>query len=483
VKEKIEAKIAAGEIPTFFESSPPTVKQYGESWSEGRKGLVADDKNEAARLVKHVYPRIGHMLVRDVKPRHVIALVKDLRMSGKLAPRTVHHTYGILHVLFRGAVIDEIIAATPCVLTKTHLGKKEDKDPEWRAGAVYSREELELLISSEDVPWDRQILYGLEGVGGLRHGEAAGERWRNYDPDAKPLGRLVVARSYDHAGTKTSRSSEVPVHPVLAAMLAEWKLRGWEEMVGKGPTADDLIIPSRTGELRSRHHSRNKLLDDLKRLGLRHRRGHDLRRPFITLARVDGARKDLLEIITHSQRGNIIDIYTSMPWASLCEEVAKLKIERRIGKVLSMPKVVAGGGNNGGITGYDAEGGDNGSTASSGVTAMKGRGRGTAEAPSDGRLTSPRTSGAALGDQPREDTEETMVEAPGIEPSARGVANGRKRTQADGNGRGSGDLNGKMRPFATAIRPDATASVYQVYQAAIRSAGAVTSPWHVPGAR
>jgi hypothetical protein len=57
------------------------------------------------------------------------------------------------------------------------------------------------------------------------------------------------------------------------------------------------------------------------------------------------------------------------------------------------------------------------------------------------------------------------VEAPGIEPSARRVANGRKRTQTGGNGRGSGDLNGTMRPFATAIRPDAAAPVYQVYQA------------------
>ncbi len=49
-------------------------------------------------------------------------------------------------------------------------------------------------------------------------------------------------------------------------------------------------------------------------------------------------------------------------------------------------------------------------------------------------------------------------------PSARGVENGRKRTQADGNGRRFAGLSGKMRPFATAIRPDATASVYQVYQ-------------------
>ncbi len=56
------------------------------------------------------------------------------------------------------------------------------------------------------------------------------------------------------------------------------------------------------------------------------------------------------------------------------------------------------------------------------------------------------------------------MEAPGIEPFAARVENGRKRTQRDGNGRGSGGLNGKMHPFATAIRPDATASVYQVYQ-------------------
>ncbi len=53
------------------------------------------------------------------------------------------------------------------------------------------------------------------------------------------------------------------------------------------------------------------------------------------------------------------------------------------------------------------------------------------------------------------------VEAPGIEPPATGVENGRKRTKRDGNGRGSAGLIGKMRPFATAIRPDATALVYQ----------------------
>ena len=70
----------------------------------------------------------------------------------------------------------------------------------------------------------------------------------------------------------------------------------------------------------------------------RHRRSHDLRRTFITLARVDGARGDILEHVTHAQRGDIINVYTSLRWAALCEEVAKLKVERRQGHLHALNK-------------------------------------------------------------------------------------------------------------------------------------------------
>jgi hypothetical protein len=136
----------------------------------------------------------------------------------------------------------------------------------------------------------------------------------------------VIARSYDHATTKSKRPREVPVHPALAQLLDAWRGKGCTEILGRTPEPDDLLIPSRERAMRSRHHTRNKLLEDLERLGLRSRRGHDLRRTFITLARADGARADLLEMISHAPRGDIINIYTSMPWANLCAEVAKLNI-------------------------------------------------------------------------------------------------------------------------------------------------------------
>jgi hypothetical protein len=72
-----------------------------------------------------------------------------------------------------------------------------------------------------------------------------------------------------------------------------------------------------------------QLHDDLRTLGLRERRGHELRRTFVTLAQVDGARRDLLETMSHGPRGDIVSIYTSFPWPALCAEIAKLKIELR----------------------------------------------------------------------------------------------------------------------------------------------------------
>ncbi|HEX5746046.1 MAG TPA: hypothetical protein VFZ09_07370 [Archangium sp.] len=78
------------------------------------------------------------------------------------------------------------------------------------------------------------------------------------------------------------------------------------------------------------HHSYKRLVKDMEALGLRHRQGHDLRRTMISLARTDGARKDILELCTHTPRksGNTIDLYTTFPGEALCAEVAKLQVRR-----------------------------------------------------------------------------------------------------------------------------------------------------------
>jgi hypothetical protein len=88
-----------------------------------------------------------------------------------------------------------------------------------------------------------------------------------------------------------------------------------------------LLIPSWRGRHRSRCHSLSKFHDDPQRLALRRRRQHDLRRTFVSLARADGARADVLLGVTHGTKASsLMDLYTTLPWASFCAEVAKLTV-------------------------------------------------------------------------------------------------------------------------------------------------------------
>jgi len=211
--------------------------------------------------------------------------------------------------------------------------------------AKFEREEFEWLISDTRIPWDRRVAYALLGLGMLRHGEAAGLRWGNYHQpngtDIKPLGRLIIATSYDTGRTKTRVERWMPVHPVLAAMLAEWRLAGWTREFGRAPGAEDLIVPHTKptnrgprvefGGMRSDHDTYKRLRIDCDAVGLRHRRVHDLRRTGITLAREDGADKDVLCFCTHGGPEDIMDVYTSLGWSKLCAQIAVIQVKRREG--------------------------------------------------------------------------------------------------------------------------------------------------------
>jgi integrase len=254
-----------------------------------------------------------------------------------MAPRTVRHVYGVLHAMFREAVADELIPTNPCVVSPHELPRAVDKDPTWRSGAVFQRSELEQLLTDERLPADRRVLYALLGLAGLRFGEAAALRWRAYEATTEPLGRLLVATSWsssrmEEKSTKAEQPREVPVHPALRELLARWRAERWPQMFGRAPAPDDLLIPSRRGRHRSRHHSLVKFHEDLQQLALRRRRQHDLRRTFVSLARADGARADVLLGVTHgTNRDNLIDLYTTLPWASVCAEVAKLNVRMKPG--------------------------------------------------------------------------------------------------------------------------------------------------------
>ncbi len=355
---KIEATVSKGEP---VDLGPTTVASYATKWLKERKQRgIASAVDDESRFNCHIAPRFGASRLEDVRPHQVRDFVRAMKADGKLAARTIRNVYAVLHRLFADALVDEVIATNPCVLKRHDLPKLVDKDPSFRRNAVFTRNEVELIVSDKRVPFDRRALYAIMFLGGLRFGEAAALRWRDYEVDAEPLGRLNVAASYStrlkrEKTTKTERSRRVPVHPALAKLLAEWKLSGWHAQFGRHATADDLIVPSRIGSGKTtnatehlfgknRNASTGKAAfdGDLERLDLRGRRQHDARRTFISLCLDDGARRDRLEWVTHGRRGDIVGMYDEPQWAALCEEVAKLKIAMRDDNVIELPKAAFG---------------------------------------------------------------------------------------------------------------------------------------------
>lgn len=296
-----------------------TVHRFAERWIKERRARgVASVGDEETRLERHALPMLGDMRLDAVRPRHLRQLVLDLRAAAALAPRTIRYVFKALAGLFRSAVAQELIVATPCVLEPGILPPNVDADPEWRAGAVFTRDELAAIVSAETIVPDRRVWYALLGIAGLRHGEAATLEWRQIE-ELEPLACIHLPR------TKSGVARRVPVHPVLARLLEEWR-EIWPVLYGRDPEPDDLIVPTRGMQPRERRDCARARARDLAALGLRHRRGHDLRRTLITMARADGARDDLLRVVTHGAPRSILDQYTTYPWADLCRAISGIQL-------------------------------------------------------------------------------------------------------------------------------------------------------------
>jgi integrase len=327
-------------------SASPLMKDYVETtWIPLRADSgVKSATDEAQRLRDYVLPKIGAKRVTEVRRQDIVDLVAAYAKStsettGKNpAPRSVHHVYEDIRVLFNHLVeVEEIVPATPCTLKvrRGELPTKKDANPRWRAGAVYARDEVEALISDPRIEWPRRVTYALTFFPGTRIGEAVGWKWLDYDPSLKPLGRLLVATQYGGDDTKTETTREVPVHPVLAELLAKWKTEGFPLFFGRKPRQDDHIVPRLRGHSGSPAHQSRKrvwvnLQADLKMLGFRPRRVHDTRRTMISLTRADGGDKEILSWVTHGPSNeDMMDLYSTLPWETFCNEVAKLRIVMR----------------------------------------------------------------------------------------------------------------------------------------------------------
>jgi integrase len=292
-----------------------TVAAYAAKWLAGRTNAAA--KADRSTMRDHVLSVkwFAELPIADVRPKHVLKLIAELKAKTNpaMAPKSIANLMGVLRVMFRDAVIAEVISATPYVVPKGTLSRRGAKR------VPYTPAELELLVSDK-VGERQQILNALLFFLGVRVGEACGLRWGDWDEAPVPLGAMRIERQYEGRATKTGRGRTAPVHPRLAALLTAWRQR-WVVHYLRRPSAEDFIVPQRPGQHIDRAVAYKAWRRGCDAVGVTNKTVHSTRHTFITLTQRGGADRRLVERITHNPKDEIIDVYTTRDWSEFCAVV------------------------------------------------------------------------------------------------------------------------------------------------------------------
>src|SRR5204862_5005201 len=122
---------------------------------------------------------------------------------------------------------------------------------------------------------------------------------------------LTVVRSLPGLGTRDrllDREEGAVAHRAVVVLR-----NGAEALQGARRQPERELPVAFLGALGHANHMLRRFHEDLERVGLRARRQHDSRRTFISIARADGARPDILRWVTHGPTGDIVDDYTTLP--------------------------------------------------------------------------------------------------------------------------------------------------------------------------
>ena len=321
------------------------------------RGCAAQSYTTAAAEARRVAlylegSRLGAQPVRTVTPRDVAAWLdavraRRTRYGRPPAERTVRNAYDVLRRALARAVFDGLLSQDPCaVLPGEVLPAAEDARPERRRGYRLSRADAEQLLADPGIEEDRAVLYHLLLLTGARLGEAAGLRWCDLSPreplDAVVLAEQVDGRTGERRATKTRAVREVPLHPVLGAVLTAWHAR-WGTWYGREPRPADLVVPARghravpsVGSARRQSAVWRDLQRDLTGAGLPEHRVHDLRHTFASLCADAGMAESIASRWTHTAAGGSArDAYVAPSWQRQCAEMLRLEVRSPLGERLA----------------------------------------------------------------------------------------------------------------------------------------------------
>lgn len=310
---------------TYRDEAPSEFVKVG-SWIdrflEARVNRSAGTDRQQQR--DHVLTRAWFTRLRviDVTPLDIERVVKEIRADRKLGEKSIANLFSVLQGAFKRAVFEGIRSTNPCATLPpgtVKRGTSKKREP-------YARQEARRLMQAPHPELMRVFLL-MAFYTGMRLGELAGRRFRDWGRAGTPLGALRVDTQYNDQPLKTDDEELVhpryiPVHPELALALEQWWASGFELHLRRPPTDDDFILPTLAGEWHARNSLYTKFQAALERAKVPNRTVHATRHTFATVCRAGTGRHDVVERITHNAKGTQLDEYTHPEWEAMCEVIS-----------------------------------------------------------------------------------------------------------------------------------------------------------------
>ena len=325
LNERRKKEVKAGTFQPKASSSL-SVKRYLTDWLAARDNRAAPA--DRVMLEKHVLSRdwFASLRLDDLDNALTQRMVDEIKKGPpKLAPKYIANIFGAYRTAMRAAQREGAISRDVCMLKPGTISKKS------KERVPYSLEEARALVAA--AVGERLVWLALALYTGMRCGEVCGRRWRDYDPESKPLGGLAIITQYDDQPLKgdddsTERPRRAPVHPDLAAILTWWWNEGFELTYMRKPIRDDFIVERldqpRTNLTRTMTYKameRDRVAAKVAKV--RGRAQHATRHTFLTQARrASPQAKELAEKITHNAEGEMVDNYTHWEWEPLCAVIS-----------------------------------------------------------------------------------------------------------------------------------------------------------------
>jgi integrase len=249
-------------------------------------------------LKRWIAPKWGTYPLTKIKPIEVESWLRQI----PLARGSCAKIRNIMSVLFNHACRYELYSENPIHLVRQSAKRR-------RVPPILHIDEIKQLL--DNVAFLPRLLIFLDVTTGLRQSELFGLRWSDLDFDS---GEINVVRSVVHgviSRCKTESSSKpIPMTPILAEMLKEWR------KVTRFPSLDDWVFASKRAKGRrpiwGQSIMRKQIHPAVEKLRIQKRIGwHTFRHSYSSLLRHLGTDiKVQQDLLRHSSARLTLDTYT-----------------------------------------------------------------------------------------------------------------------------------------------------------------------------